>query len=66
MTQERGICREIAAVLDLTWVYAELAPHYPRIGRPSVDPVPNLRGHLARHFRQIVGSTSRDFVGRSG
>ena len=35
--------REIAAVLDLTWVYAELAPHYPRIGRPSVDPVLMLR-----------------------
>ena len=35
--------REIAAVLDLTWVYAELAPHYPRMGRPSVDPVLMLR-----------------------
>jgi transposase len=35
--------REIAAVLDLKWVYAELAPHYPRIGRPSVDPVLMLR-----------------------
>ena len=35
--------REIAAVLDLTWVYAELAPHYPRLGRPSVDPVLMLR-----------------------
>ena len=22
--------REIAAVLDLSWVHAELAPHYPR------------------------------------
>ena len=30
-------------MLDLTWVYAELAPHYPRIGRPSVDPVLMLR-----------------------
>jgi hypothetical protein len=28
--------REIAAVVDLKWVYAELAPHYPRLGRPSV------------------------------
>lgn len=35
--------REIAAVLDLTWVYAELAAHYPRMGRPSVDPVLMLR-----------------------
>jgi transposase len=35
--------REIAAVLDLTWVYAELAPHYPRMGRRSVNPVLMLR-----------------------
>jgi transposase len=31
--------REIAAVLDLSWVHAELAPYYPSIGRPSIDPV---------------------------
>src|SRR4249919_3308957 len=30
--------RKIAAVLDLSWVYAELAPHYPDNGRPSIDP----------------------------
>src|SRR2546422_7508863 len=30
--------RKIAAVLDLTWVRAELAPHYPNNGRPSIDP----------------------------
>jgi hypothetical protein len=30
--------REIAAVLELAWVYAELAPHYSEIGRPSIDP----------------------------
>jgi hypothetical protein len=30
--------REIAAVLDLSWVHAELAPFYPKIGRPSIDP----------------------------
>jgi transposase len=35
--------REIAAVLDLRWVFSELAPHHPRIGRPSVDPVLMLR-----------------------
>jgi transposase len=33
------LVREIATVLDLTWVYDELAPHYPTIGRPSIDPV---------------------------
>jgi transposase len=30
--------RQIAAVLDLSWVRAELAPHYSNPGRPSVDP----------------------------
>src|SRR4029434_8576994 len=35
--------REIAAVLDLSWVHAELAPHYSAIGRPSIDPVLMLR-----------------------
>ena len=35
--------RQIDAVLDLSWVHAELAPHYPAIGRPSVDPVLMLR-----------------------
>jgi len=29
--------RAIAAVLDLSWVHAELAPFYPKIGRPSID-----------------------------
>jgi transposase len=35
--------REIAAVLDLSWVHAELAPHYSAIGRPSIDPVLMIR-----------------------
>jgi transposase len=35
--------RAIAAVLDLSWVYAELASYYPRIGRPSIDPVLMIR-----------------------
>jgi transposase len=32
------LIREIAAVLDLSWVRAELASHYPNNGRPSIDP----------------------------
>jgi transposase len=28
----------IDAVLDLSWVHVELAPYYPAIGRPSIDP----------------------------
>src|SRR6201982_1641911 len=35
--------REIAAVLDLSWVHAELAPHYPQLGRPSIYPVLMIR-----------------------
>jgi transposase len=30
--------REIAAVLDLSWLHGELAPHYSNTGRPSIDP----------------------------
>src|ERR1700745_1498199 len=30
--------RKMAAVLDLSWVHCELAPFYPKIGRPSIDP----------------------------
>jgi transposase len=37
------LVRKIAAVLDLSWVYAELAPHYPPLGRPSIDPVLMIR-----------------------
>ena len=35
--------RAIAAVLDLSWVYGELSPHYPALGRPSIDPVLMIR-----------------------
>jgi NAD(P)-dependent dehydrogenase (short-subunit alcohol dehydrogenase family) len=37
------LVRKIAAVLDLSWVHAEMAPHYSAIGRPSIDPVPMIR-----------------------
>jgi transposase len=35
--------REIADVLDLSWVHAELGPHYSALGRPSIDPVLMIR-----------------------
>jgi transposase len=35
--------REIAGVLDLSWVYAELGRYYSSLGRPSIDPVLMLR-----------------------
>jgi transposase len=37
------LVRKIDAVLDLSWVHAELASHYPTLGRPSVDPVLMIR-----------------------
>ena len=41
--------RAIAAVLDLSWVHAELTPFYPKIGRPSIDPVLMIR--MSRRLR---------------
>src|SRR5262245_11322149 len=35
--------REIAGVLDLSWVHAELACCYSPPGRPSIDPVLMIR-----------------------
>ena len=35
--------RAIAAVLDLSWVHAELASNYLKIARPSIDPVLIIR-----------------------
>jgi transposase len=37
------LVRQIGSVLDLSWVHAELAPHYSPVGRPSIDPVLMLR-----------------------
>jgi transposase len=37
------LVRAIATVLDLSWVYAEVASYYPKIGRPSIDPVLMIR-----------------------
>jgi transposase len=35
--------REIAAVLDLSWLHGELAPHYSNTGRLSIDPALIIR-----------------------
>jgi transposase len=37
------LAREIAAVLDLSWVHSELEPYYSPLGRPSIDPVLMIR-----------------------
>ncbi len=40
---EDHLVRKIGALLDLSWVYAELARYYSEIGRPSIDPVLMIR-----------------------
>ncbi len=40
------LVREIAAVLDLSWVHRELAVYYPKMGRPSIE---SSQGCLARN-----------------
>jgi transposase len=40
---EDHLVRDISAVLDMSWVHAELAPYYPKIGRPSIDPALMIR-----------------------
>jgi transposase len=53
------LVRKIGALLDLSWVYMELAPYYSDVGRPSIDPVLMIRmliiGYLfaIRSERQI-------------
>jgi len=37
------LVRKIRELLDLSWVYAALAPYYSEIGRPSIDPVLMIR-----------------------
>lgn len=37
------LVRSIRPLLDLSWVYTELAPHYSGIGRPSIDPMLMIR-----------------------
>src|SRR5262249_45124011 len=49
--------REIAAVLDLSWVHAELAPYYPQLGRPSIDPVLMIRMLIIGYLFAIRSGT---------
>ncbi len=37
------LVRKLDAILDLSWVRAELAPYYSHTGRPSIDPEVMLR-----------------------
>src|SRR5579862_7780253 len=40
---EDHLVRNVGSLLDLSWVYAELAPYYSEVGRPSIDPVLMIR-----------------------
>ena len=40
--------REIASVLDLSWVHTELGRYYSPLGRPSIDPVLIIRMLMAK------------------
>ena len=40
---EDHLARKIKGLLDLSWVYAALAPYYAATGRPSIDPVLMIR-----------------------
>jgi hypothetical protein len=51
--------REIAAVLDLTWVHSEWAPYYPRLGRPSIDPLLMIRMLIVANVSGARGQVLR-------
>jgi transposase len=52
------LARKIASVLDLSWVRAELTPHYSPIGRPSIDPVLMIRMLIIGYGVRLSGWTS--------
>ena len=65
------LVRGIAAVLDLSWVHAELAPYYPKIGRPSIDPVLMIRMLIIGYVfgirsERLLCSTFNAIKGRHG
>jgi hypothetical protein len=58
--------RAIASVLDLSWVHGELAPYYPKLGRPSIDPAPAAPQAFARRFPFIRQQQSIELVSPGG
>jgi len=53
------LVRAIAAVLDLSWVHAELATYYPKIGRPSIDPALMIRMLVVGYIFAIRSERAR-------
>src|SRR5437588_10971856 len=63
--------REIAAVLDLSWVHSELAPYYPQLGRPSINRAKHPQARKVRRpttagHRGMLCIRSAEFGGGSG
>jgi transposase len=56
------LVRQIDAVLDLTWVHKELAPHYSHTGRPSIDPVLMIRMLIVGYVFAIRSERASDRV----
>jgi hypothetical protein len=54
------LVRAIAAVLDLSWVHTALASYYPRIGRPSIDPVLMIRMLIVGYECKIARNIGSD------
>ena len=53
------LVRQIAMVLDLSWVRTELAPDYSPIGRPSIDPLLMIRMLITGYVFASHRATSR-------
>ena len=63
---EDHLVRAIAAVLDLSWVYGELAPYYSRFGRPSLDPALMIRMLIVGYVFAIRSERAGVVPGCSG
>ena len=59
------LVRAIAGVLDLSWVRAELAPHYSHTGRPSIDPVLMIRMLIVGYVFAIRSERAPDCLGEA-
>ena len=49
------LARKVDAVLDLSWLRAELAPYYSHTGRPSIDPELMMQGAVGRKLHPGLG-----------
>jgi hypothetical protein len=52
------LVRSISEVLDLSWVHAELAPYYPKMGRPSIDPALMIRMLIIGYVCHSLGAAA--------